>query len=114
MKLCICYAHVEDTMDPPIDLESRLTLTDSVSIGSKTNYICFSLHNQFCLGAVLLETKKKYHPNAIAQLIGYYIKSHANVWKPAVYILLTESILQVVLFPFYNKRGTPLVIALSP
>ena len=75
---------------------------------SATDYICFSM--QMCMAAILLETKAEYSQNALAQVIGYYIKARFSIWKPAVCCVTTPSTLQVVLFPFMKDK-VPLVNA---
>ena len=64
-------------------------LADSVSVGSTPDYTCYTIHNSLYLVAVVLETKVTYHKNALAQLLGYYIRSCSNIWRSGVCILLT-------------------------
>ena len=52
----------------PIDAYGRELVNSSV-----TGYICYSVHDNLHMTAVLLEAKMHYHPNALAQVIGYYI-----------------------------------------
>ena len=121
LMLCSIYNftfEVEDSMiepDPEIAPQvptASSTLTESVTQRRKTDYICFSVHNGLRLTTVVLETKAQYHQNAIAQLMGYYIRACSNRFKAGICILLTPTIMQLVLFPFMNEQKTPLVNAI--
>lgn len=119
ITLMMCAVHgftfrVEDkmlTLDM-IDEEDGGILASLVTPRSTMDYICFSVHSNFSLAAVLLETRISYHHNALAQLIGYYIRCCANIWRPGVCILLTSDSIYIVLFPFCSKSKIPLVNAI--
>ena len=63
-------------------------MTDLITPRSATDYICFRVEGPMNVNvaAVLLETKADYTLDAIAQVIGYYIKpAPASVARPYVY-----------------------------
>ena len=83
-------------------------LADSVSVGSTPDYTCYTIHNSLYLVAVVLETKVTYHKNALAQLLGYYIRSCSNIWRSGVYILLTTQTMHIVVLTFISKETSDL------
>ena len=101
-----------------VDKMQSLQLSEAVTARSVTDYICYTTFHGMQLTTILLETKAEYHRNALARLLGYYIRACSNVWKPGVCVLLTKDVMQLVLFPFVDKqsRPKPLVnaIALKP
>ena len=116
--MMLCAVHnltfrVEDRLAPP-EAESATSsdLSEQVSTGSRTDYICYTVEDGVRMTAVVLETKVLYHPNACAQLLGYYIRACANILKPGVCVLLTADKMYIMLFPFCNNRKNPLINAL--
>lgn len=54
---------------------------------------------------VLLEAKVKYYPHVFAQLLGYYVRVCANIWKPGCCVLLTEDLMYITIFSFVSKEN---------
>ena len=83
-----------------------MTSADKISEKSTADYICYTLHHttNMKLAAVIIETKTdfNYTDNAIAQLMGYYLRACKKEDGHSVAILLTESKVHLLLFPFTN------------
>jgi len=115
--IMLCAVHnltfrVEDRLIHPESLETNLG--DVVSARSTTDYTCYRVTNSLRLVAVLLETKVAYHNNSLAQLLGYYMASCANIWQPGVCILLASDELRIILFPFWNQHPLINAICMKP
>ena len=100
------WYRVEDKMLKlePADIET--TMEQGVTERSTADYICFHVRDGLRLAAVIIETKvqRAASMNSIAQLIGYYVRSPSISMKPAICLLLTETHLHVVLFPFVDPK----------
>lgn len=71
-----------------------------VSVRSTADYVCYFIQEQFSAVALVIETKKKFSLNALAQLLGYYYRMSTDILKPDMAILLTPTTAYVVIFPF--------------
>lgn len=104
---------VKDKMFQLRPADIKTNMEKSVTQKSTADYICFHVHNGFCLAAVLIETKvqRAVNMNTVAQLIGYYVRSPSI---SLICFVLTETHLHVVLFPFLDPGdpGTCLVNAI--
>lgn len=122
--IMLCAIHdmtfkVEDKMLAPIENEVQsleteeacAQMVDSITPRSTTDYICYTTYEGLQLATVLLETKSVFHPNALAQLIGYYIRACANALRPGICVLLTAETMHIVIFPFCSKQNNLLVNA---
>ena len=78
-----------------------------VSEQSVADYICYSVHGDQRVVAVIIETKKRFTLNSLAQFIGYYFRVATNTYKPGICVLVTREAFHIVLFPFYsiNKKS---------
>jgi len=112
----LCSVHglfvgMEYKMAPPV---VGVGGVGTASTGSKSSadYVCYTLHHQFedsCinLAAVIIEVKTdaNHTSNAIAQLLGYYLRSCTRQDEHTVGLLLTETKVHVVFFPFVSGKG---------
>ena len=84
-----------------------LGCADQVSEKSSSDFICYTLHQQYegshiKLVVVIVEVKTNasFHINAVAQLLGYYLRSCTDKDEHMVGLLITESKVHLLLFPF--------------
>lgn len=97
---------------------SSFTSADGITEKSSTDYVCYTIHrqdqySQLNLAAVIVEAKSDSHysSNAIAQLMGYYLRACTNEDGHTVAVLLTETKVHLLLFPF-TKCGVSCVNAI--
>ena len=90
----------------------NITTVDQVTEKSCSDYLCYTLHQQLeesdiKLAVVIVEVKTNanYSSNAIAQLLGYYLRSCTKEDEHTVGLLLTETMVHLVLFPFVFHKG---------
>ena len=107
--LCSIHGYflgVEDKLrTPKIGTTRRDSMASANKVTEKStaDYICYTLHHTSTkLAAVIIETKTdfNYTPNAIAQLMGYYLRACKKEDEHSVAILLTETKVHLLLFPF--------------
>ena len=86
--------------------------SDQVAEKSSADYVCYTLHHQFedsCinLAAVIIEVKTdaNHTSNAIAQLLGYYLRSCSRQDGHTLGLLLTETTVHMVFFPFVSSKS---------
>ena len=117
----LCSVHglfvgMEYKMAPPVvgvgTSSTGSIFSDQVAEKSSADYVCYTLHHQFedsCikLAAVIIEVKTdaNHTSNAIAQLLGYYLRSCTRQDEHTVGLLLTETKVHVVFFPFVSGKG---------
>ena len=113
MSLMICCLN-----DYMFKVEDRLVteynedgIHHGVSERSIADYICYSIHGGKRVVAVIVETKRKFTYNALAQLIGYYFRVATDIHKPGICVLVTREALHIVVFPFYSTNKNNLVNA---
>ena len=111
-----CSLSVEDKLRTP-KAGTTSCSADKISENSTADYICYTLNHttdhdhdtndhdhdhDTKLAAVIIETKTdfNYTDNAIAQLMGYYLRACKKEDGHSVAILLTESKVHLILFPF--------------
>ena len=112
----LCAVHglflgLEQKMTAPVDTGS--SSSDQVTEKSSSDYFCYTLHQQsedshIKLAAVIVEAKTNasYSSNAIAQLLGYYLRSCTKEDEHTVGLLLTETKVHLVLFPFVFAKSS--------
>ena len=88
-------------------------LTGGISTKSTADYVCFSILEKMRAVAVVIETKKHFSLNAVAQLLGYYYRLPTDIRKPGVGILLTQTTMNIVLFPFHTDGGLANAVCFS-
>ena len=80
-------------------------LTEGISARSTADYVCYSVLENMRAVAVIIESKRHFSLNAVAQLLGYYYRLPTDTRKPGVGILLTQTTINIVLFPFHADGG---------
>ena len=120
MMLCSIHRYflsVELRTPTEVTRCSSLASGDVVTERSTADYICYTLHHQdtreLKLAAVVMEMKtdNNYSHSSIAQLMGYYLRACKKEDRHTVAVLLTETKLHLLLFPF-TKRDTSCVNAI--
>ena len=122
MMLCSIHGYflsVEKKLRTPTEVTRRSSLAsgDVVTEKSTADYICYTLHHQgtreLKLAVVVMEMKtdNNYSHSSIAQLMGYYLRACKKEDGHTVAVLLTETKLHLLLFPF-TKRDTSCVNAI--
>ena len=90
---------VEDKMYT-CDMETD-DLIKGISERNTSHNVCYSILEKFRAVAVIIKTKRKFSLNAVVQLIGYFYQLLTDTRKPGVAVLLTQTTVKFVLFPFY-------------
>ena len=80
-----------------------------MSARSTADYVCYSIH--LSAVALIIETKKKFSMNALAQLLGYYYKMSTDILKPGMAILLTCMTVHVIIFSFSSEESCSMAFA---
>lgn len=114
MSLMICSLNnytfkVEDRVVTDCDDDD---ICQGVSERSIADYICYSIHGDQRVVAVIIETKKRFTLNSLAQLLGYYYRVVTNLYKPGICVLVTRETFHVIIFPFYSTTEGNLVNAI--
>ena len=96
---------------------SSVSSADGVTEKSVPDYVCYTIHqqnqhSQLKLAAVVVKAKcdANYNANAVAQVIGYYLRACTTQDGHTVAVLLTETKVDLLLFPF-TKHGVGCVNA---
>ena len=88
-------------------------LIKGISERSTSHYVCYSNLEKFSAVAVIIETKRNFSLNAVMQLIGYFYRLPTDTRKPGVAVLLTQTTINFMLFPFYLERSLANAICLK-